>query len=224
MSHDLKTPVVSIQGMASLFLEDYGPKVDEKARHYLGRIVANTNFMEQLINDLLALSRIGRSQQNSELSDVETIVRELVEINQESFKTRGIDVVIHAPLPHFKFERAHLVQLFQNLIMNAAKFMGDQPQPKIEIGGTQTKDSVEYYVKDNGIGIDPAYHKKIFDVFQRLNDVEVEGTGIGLAVVKKIVGLAHGAVRVESQKGQGATFFVQFPVVTNQSKVRSGPQ
>ena len=211
VSHDLKSPVVSIQGMASLFLESYGDKVDEKGKHYLERVVANTNFMEQLINDLLTLSRIGRMQENPEMSDVRTVIGEILEVHKERFRAKGIDVVLQSPLPAFVFGRGHLNQLFQNLITNAAKFMGDQARPRIEIGGREMEKEVEFYVKDNGIGIDPAYHEKIFGIFQRLQEVEVEGTGIGLSIVKKIVDLAGGKIRLESQKGQGTTFFVQFP-------------
>ncbi len=214
VSHDLKSPVVSIQGMAAAFMEDCSDQVDEKGKHYLQRVITNTNFMEQLINDLLTLSRIGPIQGNPETSDVTAILQEILDVHKERFEVKGIEVIIQSPLPRFAFERGYLNQLFQNLITNAAKFMGDQPRPKIQIGGRETEEGTEFFVKDNGIGIDPAYHEKIFGIFHRLQEVEVEGTGIGLSIVKKIVDLVGGKVWVDSRKGQGTTFFVRFPKKT----------
>jgi signal transduction histidine kinase len=211
ISHDLKSPVVSMQGMASIFLEDYGNKVDEKGRHYLERVMANANYMEELINDLLTLSRVGRKQENPEMADLHEILKEILDIHKEHFKEKIIEVVVQPSLPHFEFERVHLTHLFQNLITNAAKFMGNQPHPRIEVGGREDKGWLEFYVKDNGIGIDPEYHEKIFGIFQRLREVEVEGTGVGLSIVRKIVDTTGGRIWVESQKGEGATFFLRLP-------------
>lgn len=211
VSHDLKAPVVSMQGMASLLMQDWGGKVDEKAEYYMGRIVHNANYMEELITGLLALSRIGRKQQNIEKANIKDVLEEILEIHQQTFLEKRVQVVIQPSLPAFSFERVQLKQLFQNLITNAAKFMGDQPSPKVDIGGRDLPEWVEFYVKDNGIGIDPAYHDKIFGLFQRLKEVEVEGTGVGLSIVKKIVDLAGGKIWIESRKGEGTAFFIRFP-------------
>lgn len=215
VSHDLKSPIVSMQGMASIFLEDFGAKVDERGRYYLERIIANANFMEQLINDLLTLSRVGRKKDNPELVDVHRVIFDLLEIHKERFASNRVEVVVDPALPHFMYERGHLNQVFQNLIINAVKFMDQQPKPRVEVGGVETEKTVEFHVKDNGIGIDPEYHHKIFGVFQRLKDVEVEGTGIGLSIVKKIMDLAGGSVRLESEKGKGAAFYIRFPRPSN---------
>lgn len=212
VSHDLKSPVVSIQGLASIFLEDNGRLLSQEARHDVDRIIANANFMEELISGLLTLSRIGRSHQQVELADAGDIIREVIENNQDRIRSTGVEVVVHAPLPPFRYDRIQLLQLFQNLISNAIKFSGHQKPPRVEVGGRQTADRVEFYVRDNGIGIDPAFHERIFGVFQRLKDVEVEGTGIGLSIVRKIMDLAGGRVRLESAKLQGATFFLEFPI------------
>jgi signal transduction histidine kinase len=211
MSHDLKSPVVSMQGMASILIEDYSDQFDEKGKHYIQRIIANANYMEEMILDLLALSRVGRPQQSPEPIEVRSVLERILDIHRERFEEKGIEVVIQPTLPHFLFDRVQSTEVFQNLITNAAKFMGDQPHPRIEIGGRESGEWVEYYVKDNGIGIDPEYYDKIFGVFQRLKDVEVEGTGVGLSIVKKIVDLAHGKLWIESRRGEGATFFVRFP-------------
>jgi signal transduction histidine kinase len=200
VSHDLKAPIVSMQGMASLLMEDWGDQVNDKVKYYINRIIHNANYMEELITGLLALSRIGRKQQNEEQANFKEILGEILDLHQQHFRVNKIQVVVQPSLPSFVFERVQLKQLFQNLITNAAKFMGDQPSPKIDI-----------YVKDNGIGIDPAYHDKVFGLFQRLKDVEVEGTGVGLSIVKKIVDLAGGKIWIESKKGEGTTFFIRLP-------------
>lgn len=215
MSHDLKSPVVSMQGMASILMEDYSTQFDEKGKHYIQRIIANANFMEQMIMDLLALSRIGRAHKAPELAEVRSVIENILNLNQERFSEKGIEIVVDPLLPSFQFDRIQITEIFQNLITNAAKFMGDQLHPRIEIGGRESGEWVEFYVKDNGIGIDPEYHDTVFGVFQRLKDVDVEGTGVGLCIVKKIVDLAGGKVRVESRKGEGATFVVRFPRPTD---------
>jgi signal transduction histidine kinase len=213
VSHDLKAPVVSMQGMASLLLEDWGGQVDERVRRYIHRIIHNANYMEELITGLLALSRIGRKQQNIVLADVKEVLAGILDIHQQRFLEKNVQVIIQPSLPSFTFEKMQLTQLFQNLITNGVKFMGDQPFPKVEIGGEAKKGSVEFYVRDNGIGIDPAYHDKVFGLFQRLKDVEVEGTGVGLSIVKKIVDLAGGKIWLESAKGKGTTFFISLPQI-----------
>lgn len=211
VSHDLKSPVVSMQGMASMLLQGHGHELSDKARHYTERVISNANYMEELILGLLALSRVGRTTQKLKMTEVREVLEEILALNKEPLKEKNVELVIDPSLPHFTFDHIQLTQVFQNLITNGAKFMGDQPHPRIEIGGREDKHFVEFYVKDNGIGIDPAYHDKIFGIFQRLKEVEVEGTGVGLSIVKKIVELAGGNVRIESRKGEGATFYLKFP-------------
>lgn len=211
VSHDLKSPVVSMQGMASLFMEIYGGQLDEKGRHYINRILINAGYMERLILGLLDLSRVGRKQASINRGRPAEVLQQILEIHKERFAEKKIETIVKQPLPDFSFDQTQLTQLFENLISNAAKFMGDQPDPRIEIGGRELKEGAEFYVKDNGIGIDPAYHEKVFSIFQQLKDVEVEGTGVGLSIVKKIVDLAGGKIWIESKKGEGATFLFQLP-------------
>jgi len=211
ISHDLKTPVVSMYGMASLLKEQCG-ELNETAKHYIDRIIFNAGYMETLMLDISALSRIGRKQASGKSAEVGEVIEEILKGNRSFFQDKKIEVVVQAPLPHYVLERAQLTRLFQNLITNAAKFMGDQANPRIEIGGRVAEKGVEFFVKDNGIGIDPAYHEKIFDLFHRLHDVKAEGTGVGLAIVKKIVYSNRGKIWVESEKGKGATFFFWLPL------------
>ena len=210
MSHDLKSPIVAMQGMAAVFLEDYSGKVDDRGRHYLQRIVENGNYMEDLIQDLLSLSRVGKPT-SPELVDARGALQKVLDIHQGQFAEKEIRIDVQPNFPQFVFERSQLTELFQNLITNAVKFIGDQPFPIVEIGGKESTGWVEFYVKDNGIGIDPAYHDKVFGLFQTLKEVEVEGTGVGLSIVKKIIDLAGGKIWIESKKGEGTTFFVRFP-------------
>jgi len=211
VSHDLKAPVVSLYGMASVLLEDYGARLDEHGNHYLQRIMANAGMIERLIEDLLTYSRVGRSVLVPERLQAESVVRNVLNQCSGEIKEKKIQVEAHSPLPELTFDRARLEQIFLNLITNAIRFMGDQSHPTIEIGGSEDDRSTTFYVRDNGIGIDPQYHEVIFKVFERLKEVEVGGTGMGLALVKKIIDLVGGRIWVESKKGEGATFFFSLP-------------
>jgi len=125
-------------------------------------------------------------------------------------RERGIQLV-HGELPTIWGVRAQIEQVMRNLVGNAVKYLGDTSEGRVEVGAVDREALVECYVRDNGIGIDPAYHERIFEVFQRLKEVEVEGTGVGLAIVRKIVQASGGRIWVESAKGQGATFRFTWP-------------
>jgi|GEM_PF-2056940 len=211
ISHDLKAPVVSMHGMASLLKEKYGADLNDKVKHYVDRIIFNADFMEKLIVGLLELSRAGRKHGVGKRIEARRAIEEILQINKEFLEQKRVQVVIQDDFPRFQLEQTELTQLFQNLITNGAKFMGDRENPRIEIGGRAVDRGVEFFVRDNGIGIDPAYHEKIFDIFQRLQDVEAEGTGVGLAIVRKIVNLNKGRIRLESRLGAGTTVFVWLP-------------
>ncbi len=155
---------------------------------------------------MLALSRIGREGRATEVVSFDEVVDVVLERLAEPIRTRGVTVT-RGTLGAVRAVRTQAEQLFTNLVSNAVKYLGDSAAPAVEIGRTEH----EFYVRDTGIGIDPAYHARIFETFQRLKDVEVEGTGIGLAIVKKIVEAAGGRLRVESAAGAGATFFFTWP-------------
>jgi light-regulated signal transduction histidine kinase (bacteriophytochrome) len=206
VSHDLKAPLVTLQGMAGLLLEDCADGLGESGRHYLGRITTTVGQMETLIADVLALSRIGREGRATELVALDEVVDDVLERLAEAIRARGV-VVTRGPLGQVRAVRTQAEQLFTNLVSNAVKYLGPTVAAAVEIGRTEE----EFYVRDNGIGIDPAYHARIFETFQRLKDIDAEGTGVGLAIVKKIVETAGGRLRVESAAGAGATFFFTWP-------------
>jgi signal transduction histidine kinase len=210
VSHDLKAPLVAMQGMAGAILEDCGDQLDEHGRHYLGRLQANVQQMERLIQDLLALSRIGREARAPETVSVAEVVDDFIAEHGTQIRERRIKVSVRDVGTLWGI-RMQIEQVLANLIGNAIKYTGDGPSPTVEVGMIDRGALVECFVTDNGIGIDPAYHQKVFEIFQRLNEVEAEGTGVGLALVKKIVEAAGGRVWVESAKGQGATFRFTWP-------------
>jgi signal transduction histidine kinase len=210
VSHDLKAPLVTIQGMAGLLLEEYQRELPPDAARYLGRIQANTQQMERLIVDLLALSRIGREARSPAAVKLADVLDDVAAELAAPIRERGISLVL-GDLPTIWGIRTQVEQVLRNLVGNAVKYLGDGGSGRIEVGAADQGAFVECYVRDNGIGIDPAYHERIFEVFQRLKEIEVEGTGVGLAIVKKIVHSAGGRIWVESAKGQGATFRFTWP-------------
>jgi signal transduction histidine kinase len=212
VSHDLKAPLVTIQGMANLLVEDHAAGLDAGGRHYLDRIQTNTRRMERLLLELLALSRIGREDRPAEDVRLADVVRDVLAELQEQVRARGITVVV-GDLPTVVAVRVQIEQIVRNLLSNAVKYMGEAPSPTIEVGAIRRDTEVECWVRDTGIGIDPRYHDEIFGIFHRLKEVEAEGTGVGLAIVKKIVDAAGGRVWVESARGHGSTFHFTWPAV-----------
>jgi len=210
VSHDLRAPLVTIQGMVGLLLEEYRPLLPEEAARYLGRIQANAQQMEWLITDLLALSRIGREARAPVAVSLAEVADDVAADLAGTIRDRGIELV-RGELPTLWGVRTQIDQVMRNLIGNAVKYLGDTAAGRVEVGMVDRGAVMECYVRDNGIGIDPAYHERIFEVFERLKEVDVEGTGVGLAIVKKIVEANGGQISVESAKGDGATFRFTWP-------------
>ncbi len=166
--------------------------------------------MGALIGDVLALARVGREKQACERVALDEVVDVVLDRCAEMIAARGV-AITRAPLGHVWGHHTQLEQVLTNFVTNAIKYLGDTNAPRVEIGRAERDGVTEYYVRDNGIGIDPAYHGRVFEAFQRLKDIEVEGTGVGLAIVKKIVDAAGGRLRIESAAGAGATFFFSWP-------------
>jgi signal transduction histidine kinase len=212
VSHDLKAPLVTIQAMCGMLVEDEAEHLGDEGRRVLSRIEANATHLAQLIGDLLTLSRVGRDARQAEAVPVREVIDDILGRLSEQIRSRGVDVVCTADATVWGV-RVHLEQVFANLISNSVKYLGTTASPRVEIHAEESDGRfVEFSVRDNGIGIDPAYHARVFDLFQRLRDIEAEGTGVGLALVKKIVENVDGRVWVDSRPGEGATFRFTWPV------------
>jgi signal transduction histidine kinase len=214
VSHDLKSPIITVQGFLGYVERDARSGNLERLNTDIARITEATKRMSQLLNELLELSRIGRPMNQPENVPFESIAGEAVGLLRGSLEARGVRVQIAGGLPTINGDRARLVEAVQNLVDNACKFMGDQPEPHIEIGQRGAQADADgkpiLFVRDNGIGIDPQYQERIFGLFNKL-DAQSEGTGVGLALVKRIVEVHGGKIWVESQLGQGATFCFTLP-------------
>jgi light-regulated signal transduction histidine kinase (bacteriophytochrome) len=207
VSHDLKEPLISIEGYSKILLKDYQDKVDQEGKEYLGTVVHSSARMKNLIDDLLTLSRLGRVAEALENVSVAAIVREI--LHDLQFTLRERNTVIHVPenLPEVRYNATQLSMVFRNLISNAMKF-NDKPIPVITMGVREEEGEYVFSVGDNGIGIEKEYYDRIFTIFQRLQrSEEYRGTGAGLTIVKKIVERHRGRVWLESVPGEGTTFF-----------------
>ncbi len=219
VSHDLKSPIVSIQGYSALIKEDIYNNFDDSNKHYFDRIVSNVNLMQRMIHDLLELSRIGKLASQFKLESIDSILKDVLDEFYFQIDKREIKIVISKGLPRLRCDRKNLFLIFSNLLSNAIKFLGEQKNPMIEIGGIRKPDSYVFYVQDNGIGMTAKEKDKIFSVFYRSRKIGgVEGTGIGLTVVKKIVQYNNGQVWVESEEGKGSTFYFSLPKIIPETK------
>lgn len=205
VSHDLKTPLITIGGYLGYLDRDIKSGNHERAEKDLIQINESAKSMGRFVDELLDLSRVGRiSNPPTEVSFNE-IVQEALKAAEGSLKARQVQVEVEAGLPSVFVDRARIVQVLQNLVTNAIKFMGAQSQPIIKIGFEKKADEPVFFVSDNGMGIAAEHHDSIFELFIKL-DPEMEGTGIGLGLVKKIIEVHHGRIWVESTPGQGSTF------------------
>ncbi len=209
VSHDLKAPLRAIRHFATELIEDHGERLPEGARTCVDRILGALDHADELVAGLLALARLGRHRQVSPPVDLKSFLEELVETLSLPEKAK---VVIAPCQVTVRADPVLLRQIFQNLLVNGVKF-NDSPEPTVRVTCTESSDGmVVVEVADNGIGIHPRYHDRIFNVFERLHSrAEYEGTGVGLALVKKAVTKLGGSIGVVSQPGQGATFVVRLP-------------
>ncbi len=206
VSHDLKSPLVTIRGFLGLLEQDAERGDRERMRKDVERIKAATDTMHRLLDELLELSRVGHLVNPAEEIALSELAREAVDQLAGQIAEWGVRVEIGSQLPPVIGDRTRLLEVLQNLIENAIKFSGDQPSPRVEVGVRYDIEERVFFVRDNGIGIDARYHDKVFGLFQRL-DHSIEGTGVGLALVKRIVEVYGGRIWVESEgEGRGSTF------------------
>jgi len=210
VSHDLKTPVVTIEGFISVLRQDFGNLIGKDGKKYMDYMSDAARKMKLLINDLLDLSRIGRLPEiKTEFSFARPLEEALASL-QHQITERGIAVHVEKNLPMICGDKKQLGQAMENLVSNAVKYIGkDNPSPRIDVGTLEQDSSKVFFIRDNGVGIEEKYFEKIFEVFQRLPAAKKigEGTGIGLAIVKRIIEHHGGRVWLESDIGKGTTFF-----------------
>jgi PAS domain S-box-containing protein len=209
-SHDLQEPLRAVTGYLGLFEQRSGEHLDDRSRQYVAGAVQGAARMHTLITDLLTLSRVGTHGQTFETTDLNAVLDHALDGLRASVNETGAKIASD-PMPTLRVDSSQMVQLFQNLIGNALKFRGDRP-PEVHLGAERRAGEWVLSVRDNGIGIEPQYFERIFLVFQRLHGRnQFPGTGIGLAICKKIVERHGGTIWIESQVGQGSTFYFTIP-------------
>jgi len=208
-AHDLKTPLRGIGTLAEWISTDYADKFDERGKKKVRLLVEKAKQMSALIDDILQYSRLGHSSPETRPVDLNTVLSEVI---AGIDPPENIQITVENELPVLICEKTQIIQVFQNLLGNAVKYM-DKPEGQIKVGCLEQDGFWKFSIADNGPGIDEKYHKKIFKIFQTLSsENRVDSTGIGLSIVKKIVELNAGIVWIESQPGQGSTFFFTVPM------------
>ena len=211
VSHDLRTPLRAIDGFSNILLEDYADKLDEEGQRLLNVVRSNTVRMATLIDDILHFSRAGRVELKKQEVDMAAMVHKVLDELGNGGSESIIPVNIE-PLVQINGDPALLHQVWENLITNAMKFSGKSADPKVEIGMQTGAGEVIFHVRDNGVGFDMKYADKLFGVFQRLRGInEFPGTGIGLAISKRIINRHGGRIWAEAELGKGATFYFSIP-------------
>jgi signal transduction histidine kinase len=214
-SHDLKEPLRGLFNHASFLLEDYKDKIDEEGVRRLTRLGQLCQRMERLINDLMYFSRLGRADLAVQKTDPNAVIVEIQQMMETVLSERHARVVVPCQLPQIVCDKTRVTEVFRNLITNAVKY-NDKTDRLVEIGFLETVDTLEgrernvFYVKDNGIGIDPEFHQEIFRIFKRLQNASEgpdTGTGVGLTFVKKIVERHGGRIWLDSECGKGTVFY-----------------
>lgn len=213
VSHDLRAPLRAIDSFSKILIEEQAQQLDKEGLRMLNIVRDSTGRMGQLIDDLLAFARIGRQSMVKSPIDVTKMVNSIIKELQAAEPARTVNVTMHS-LPKVHGDISMIRQMFVNLLSNAFKFTRHQGNPIIEIGCTSKGDENICYVRDNGAGFDMQYKDKLFGVFQRLHTTdEFEGTGVGLAIVQRVIHRHSGRVWAEGEVGKGATFYVTLPKI-----------
>lgn len=206
VSHDLRAPLRAIHGFSQMLTEDYEAKLGSEGVRLLNAVKFNAKRMGQLVDDLLAFSRMGKSAFDETYTDIDLLVHDIIADLSPEEKERT-KITVH-PMGNAKADETLLRQAFQNLILNAIKYSSKKDNPQVEIGMKEVEGKATYFVKDNGAGFNMAYYNKLFGVFQRLHDQdEFEGTGVGLAIVQRIIHRHGGKIWAEAKVNEGATFY-----------------
>ena len=211
VSHDLKEPLRGIDAYAGFLLEDYADRLDEEGKRYLNALRTSALRMNHLIRDLLTLASLSRKESTRTKVHLKSILAEVRRDLEFSIRQKGAEIQVHSPLPSIYGDPTQIREVFKNLLSNAIKF-NNAPAPLVEIAAREEGNFHQISIKDNGIGIDPRYAERIFVLFERLHhQEEFEGTGAGLAICKKMIEGNGGKIWVESNLGEGSTFFFTLP-------------
>lgn len=211
ISHDLRSPLRAIDGFSRELVDKHSTQLSTEGSHYLQIIRDKTRKMGTMIDDLLEFARISRQDLRTDTVDIESLVKGIIEEIRRANDIINVTFEVK-DLPRALGSTSLLRQVFVNLIENAVKFSRNEPKPKIIIASIPGTEQNTYLIKDNGVGFDPSHAAKLFGVFQRLHNAkDFEGTGVGLAIVQRIVHRHHGTIWTESQPGQGATFYLTLP-------------
>ncbi len=221
VSHDLRAPLRAMHGFSRVLLERYHSQLPAQASHYLNRIQHNAQTMGNLVDDLLTFSRLSRQPlQKQSVAPADLVQRGWMDL-QADWKNRQVEFLLDQ-LPLCQADPLLLMQVWINLLSNALKFTSQQPVAQIQVGCQQVENRTTYFVKDNGVGFDMNYVHKLFGVFQRLHSPqEYEGTGVGLAIVQRVIHRHGGQVWAEAAINQGASFYFTLPEPNNSSKSRN---
>jgi signal transduction histidine kinase len=212
VSHDLRSPVRAMRGYAEVLLQDYSPRLDEDARELLRRIERNGLRMDRLIQDLLTYTRLARREMQPDLVSLDHLIREVITHYPEmSPEVATIDIL--EPLPDVLAHEPSLTQAVSNLLGNAVKFVAPGTRPHIRIGCSLADARARLWIEDNGIGVPEKYQHRLFGMFERMHvDPRYEGTGIGLAIVRKAVERMNGSVGMTSKGEGGSRFWIELPL------------
>ncbi len=221
VSHDLRAPLRSISGFAEIIERRHKASLNEEGRHYFDNIVKASQQMGELIDDLLKFSRLGRKAINLETVSLDEVFQTAIKTLSDPIKAAGARINIPVHMPAVQGDFTLVVHIFINLLENAVKYHKPNVPPLIDIGVEVEDQSIVVSISDNGIGIEPAYHEKIFNIFQRLHSqADYPGTGIGLAAVKKALQIMGSEIRVESKPGKGSVFKVKMTTTVESEQVQ----
>jgi PAS domain S-box-containing protein len=214
VSHDLKEPLFSIDGYFTWLYENNKDTYDEKGKRYSNRIKANIKLMSDRIYEILEVAKVGLVAYNFNDNASEDIVKDVIKTLEDKIESNNINVLLKHNLPNVSCDEKRMRDVFFNLVTNSIKFMGDDKQRQITIGCDKDGDCYKFFVKDTGIGIQKKYQNNVFKIFCRLKDVEIEGTGVGLVIVKKIIEIHRGKIWIESPiaRGKGSRFCFTIPI------------
>jgi signal transduction histidine kinase len=211
VSHDLRAPVISLTGLATLLAREYGERLGEEGRTLLGHVEASAASMAALVNHLVEFARMGTAPHRPMPMELRLVVDQACTNLSSQIAASRARIQIDPEWPTLQCDPVSICQVFQNLIGNAAKFMGSQPDPRVHVGCRPRDHEWEIFVRDNGVGIPPNKHGEIFRLFARLGQVQADGLGVGLSTAEKIVKRHGGRIWVQSAIGKGSTFYFTLP-------------